>query len=89
MGRTVSTAEFADMCLVLEDAGAENINIVTGSHAIPAIAEGIAAAKKRGLKLPVCWNSSAYESLEAVEMLAGLADIWLRFYRVFLRVAPA
>lgn len=77
MGRTVSTAEFADMCLVLEDAGAENINIVTGSHAIPAIAEGIAAAKKRGLKLPVCWNSSAYESLEAVEMLAGLADIWL------------
>ncbi|WP_428770877.1 radical SAM protein [Treponema sp. HNW] len=77
MGRTVSAAEFADICLALEYAGAENINIVTGSHAIPAIAEGIEEAKRRGLTIPVCWNSSAYESLEAIELLAGLADIWL------------
>ncbi|MGI5174425.1 radical SAM protein [Treponema sp. OMZ 840] len=77
MGRAVSTDEFVSICSALESAGAENINIVTGSHAIPAIAEGIGAAKKAGLGIPVCWNSSAYESLEALEMLAGLADIWL------------
>lgn len=77
MGTVVSTDEFADICLHLQDAQAENINIVTGSHAIPALAEGLAEAKKQGLTIPVCWNSSAFESLPALNMLDGLVDIWL------------
>jgi putative pyruvate formate lyase activating enzyme len=77
MGRTVTETEFADICLALQDAGAENINIVTGSHAIPAIAAGLTAAKKRGLIIPVCWNSSAFETPEALELLSGLVNIWL------------
>ena len=77
MGRTVSIEEFADICLKLQDEKAENINIVTGSHVIPSIALGLSQAKKRGLKIPVCWNSSAYETVEALEMLDGLVDIWL------------
>ena len=39
MGASLSAADFADICLKLQAAGAENINIVTGSHDIPAIAE--------------------------------------------------
>ena len=77
MGKTVSSDEFARICAALEQAGAENINIVTGSHAVPALVQGIAKAKKAGVSIPVCWNSSAYESLEAVELLNGTADIWL------------
>ena len=77
MGKTVDTEEFVRMCRVLEQAGAENINIVTGSHAVPALAKGIMQAKKEGLGIPVCWNSSAYESVSTVDMLAGAADIWL------------
>ena len=45
MGRQVSVQEFAEICLKLQNAGAENINLVTGSHQIPKIAEGIKAAK--------------------------------------------
>ena len=77
MGAAVSKEEFAEICLRLEDAGAENINLVTGSHHIPALAEGLTEAKKRGLKIPVCWNSSGYDSVESLKMLEGLVTIWL------------
>ena len=77
MGAVVSKEEFAEICLKLEEAGAENINLVTGSHHVPAIAEGLAEAKKQGLKLPVCWNSSGYDSVDSLKMLDGLVTIYL------------
>jgi putative pyruvate formate lyase activating enzyme len=77
LGRAVGTAEFARICLVLLDRGAENINIVTGSHMVPAIVEGIAAAKTAGLTIPVLWNSSAYELPETLELLADTVDVFL------------
>ncbi|MCL2764317.1 MAG: radical SAM protein [Treponema sp.] len=76
-GSVISASDFSDICLKLELRGAENINIVTGSHAVPAIAEGIIKAKKSGLQLPLIWNSSAYETLEALELLKGNIDIFL------------
>ena len=77
MGTRVSKEEFAEICLRLEEAGAENINLVTGSHHIPALAEGLSEAKKRGLTIPICWNSSGYDSVESLKMLDGLVTIWL------------
>ena len=77
MGKTVSKGDFAEICLRLEDAGAENINLVTGSHHIPAIAEALSEARKRGLSLPVCWNSSGYDSVESLKLLDGLVSIYL------------
>lgn len=76
-GRAVDSGEFAQICLRLEEAGAENINIVTGSHAIPAIAGGLRAARAAGLTIPILWNSSAYETVEALSLLEGLVDVWL------------
>ena len=77
LGRIVDTEEFAGICLALEKHGAENINIVTGSHAIPAIATGIDTARAAGLIIPVLWNTSSYESAEALELLRGRIDIFL------------
>jgi putative pyruvate formate lyase activating enzyme len=77
MGRGVSTGEFAAICLALEKEGAENINLVTGSHAVPALTEGIRAARERGLSIPVLWNSSAYETPQALRLLAGSVDVYL------------
>ena len=77
MGKEVSAESFAQICASLRDRGAENINIVTGSHAIPAITEGLAAAKKAGVDIPVLWNSSAYENIEALELLEDHVDIFL------------
>ena len=77
MGRKVDAHEFAEMCLALAETGAENINIVTGSHAIPTIASGLRKAKDQGLSIPILWNSSAYETIEALSLLEGLVTVWL------------
>ena len=77
MGRRVSAKELADIMLGLEEAGAENINLVTGTHFIPGILESWRNARSRGLGLPVVWNTSGYETLSAVEALAGMTDIFL------------
>ena len=83
MGRAVTRAEFAAITLRLQELGAENINIVTGSHAVPAIAAGIDAARRGAgrngekLRLPVLWNSSAYESLESLAILKNRVDVYL------------
>ena len=77
LGRTVDRSEFVDICLKLQAAGAENINLVTGSHHIPKIAEYLRAARDDGVTVPFCWNSSAYESVEMLELLKGLVTIWL------------
>lgn len=77
LGKAVSIEEFAQLCLRLQDEGAENINLVTGSHQIPKIAQGIIAAKAAGVTIPFCWNSSAYESVEMLELLKDLVTIWL------------
>lgn len=77
MGLAVTASLFAEICLELERIGAENINIVTGSHAIPGIAAGLTLAKEQGLTLPVLWNSSAYENPEALALLDGLVTVWL------------
>ena len=77
LGRAVSTDEFTALCLELQNRGAENINIVTGSHAVPALAHYLSAAKAAGLRLPVLWNSSGYENPETLELLDGRIDTWL------------
>lgn len=76
-GKEVSVEEFAKVCLELQENGAENINLVTASHHIPLVAKGIYLAKKMGVYIPFCWNSSAYESTKMLELLKGLVTIWL------------
>jgi putative pyruvate formate lyase activating enzyme len=77
MGRAVGEEEFARICLALEEAGAENINLVTGTHAAGALAAGIRAARTGGLKIPVLWNSSAYERPDVLDRLAPWVDGYL------------
>jgi putative pyruvate formate lyase activating enzyme len=77
MGRAVTEAEFARIALALQEHGAENINIVTGSHVVPALVRGIRAAREQGLKFPVLWNSSAYESPAALERLRETVEVYL------------
>jgi putative pyruvate formate lyase activating enzyme len=77
VGRELTVSEGADICMQLQEAGAANVNFVTGSHYIPQLIEVIVAARERGLTLPILWNSSAYEKVELLEKLAPHVDIWL------------
>ena len=77
MGTEISKVDFANICLKLQELGAENINLVTGSHVIPALAEYIPYVQECGCKIPFCWNSSAYESVETLKLLKDYVKIWL------------
>ncbi|MDR3325156.1 MAG: 4Fe-4S cluster-binding domain-containing protein [Spirochaetaceae bacterium] len=77
VGAAVDRNEFVRICLALQSRGAENINIVTGSHAAPAIADGLYAAKAAGLTLPILWNTSAYETSIALNCVRDLVDVYL------------
>ena len=77
MGSPVDEALFAEICLALEQQGAENINIVTGSHAVGAIVAGLEEARRRGLGIPALWNSSAYERVAAIESAADQIQVYL------------
>jgi putative pyruvate formate lyase activating enzyme len=77
MGRIITLDEFSRICLHLQNAGAENINIVTGSHVIPSISAGVELARKDGLFIPILWNSSSYENVSALELLKDTVSVYL------------
>lgn len=77
MGGSISLKKFVEICKKLEEEGAENINLVTPSHFIRELSSYIKAAKYEGVSIPFCWNSSAYEKTEMLELLKGLVTVWL------------
>lgn len=62
---------------------AENINLVTPTHYIPLIKEGLILAKKKGLTIPIVYNSSCYEKVESLKLLEGLIDIYLPDFKYY------
>lgn len=83
MGSVIKKSDFVKLCLLLEENGAENINLVTASHIIPLLSDYLQAARNAGLQIPFCWNSSAYESVESLELLKDLVTIWLPDLKTF------
>ncbi len=80
-GTERSVQELAAMMMELEDAGAHNVNLVTASHFTPQAAEAVRLARARGVRVPVVWNSNAYEKPGTLRMLEGLVDIYLPDFR--------
>ena len=76
-GQTITIRQLVDIFLTLEHQGAHNINLVTPSHFIPQIAEALQTAKSYGLSLPIVYNTGSYETVEALQLLDGLVDIYL------------
>ncbi|MDA3810162.1 MAG: radical SAM protein [Spirochaetaceae bacterium] len=76
-GSEVSIDKLVEIMIELQTRGAENINFVTGTHFIPSIKEAVLKARVLGLQIPLVWNCSGYESLEAVEFLSTFIDIYL------------
>lgn len=67
----------AEMMLELQARGCHNINLVTPEHVVPQIVEALPIAIERGLRLPIVYNTSAYDSLESLELMEGLVDIYM------------
>ncbi|MGH7627909.1 MAG: radical SAM protein [Gemmatimonadales bacterium] len=69
--------QIGSMMLELQDQGCHNINFVTPEHVVPQVIEAIAVAVDRGLTLPIVYNTSAYDSLESIEFMDGIVDIYM------------
>ena len=76
-GKKVTIEEFSNICLNLQEKGATNINLVTPTHFVHLIKEGLLLAKQKGLTIPIVYNTSAYENIETIKSLNGLIDIYL------------
>lgn len=77
VGREISVHRLSEIMLELQEQGANNINLVTGTHFICQIREAIDLARKKGLHLPIVYNCGGYESVESLRMLRGYVDIYL------------
>ena len=67
----------ASMMLELQDAGCHNINFVTPEHVVPQILEALPIAVEGGLRLPIVYNTSAYDSMDSLQLLDGVVDIYM------------
>jgi putative pyruvate formate lyase activating enzyme len=77
IGREVEAEELAGMMLALQADGCHNINLVTPSHVVAQILAAVAIAARRGLRLPLVYNTGGYDSLEALALLDGVVDIYM------------
>ncbi|MBW3600977.1 MAG: radical SAM protein [Planctomycetes bacterium] len=77
--------EIADRMLRLQEQGCHNINFVTPEHVAPQVIEAIAAAIPRGLRVPIVYNTSGYDSLASLRLLDGLVDIYMPDFKFWRR----
>jgi len=75
-GKEVEDEDLADMMLHLQKIGCHNINLVTPTHVMPNILNATRIALKKGLRLPLMYNTSGYERLEMLKILDGIVDIY-------------
>ena len=76
-GSTVNREELAKMMLSLQAKGCHNINLVSPTHVIPYILDALELAVSMGLHLPLVYNSGGYDSVETLELLDGIVDIYM------------
>ncbi|MRR52662.1 MAG: radical SAM protein [Rhodocyclaceae bacterium] len=76
-GRAVSAEELAEIMLGLQQSGCHNVNWVTPSHVVPQLLEALEIAARQGLKLPIVYNSSGYDSVATLRWLDGVVDIYM------------
>ncbi len=76
-GDEVDAKELAAIMLELQRRGCHNINFVTPEHVVPQILEALPIAIDGGLKLPLVYNTSGYDSMESLRWLDGVIDIYM------------
>ncbi|KAK4986920.1 hypothetical protein LTR66_003819 [Elasticomyces elasticus] len=83
-GFSLTPEELAEWYMQLQDVGkVHNINLVTPEHVVPQVVLSILHARELGLNLPIVYNTSSFDSLQSLELLDGLVDIYLPDFKVW------
>ncbi len=76
-GRIITPQRLAAMMLDLQRQGCHNINFVTPEHVVPQILEAMPLAVAGGLRVPLVYNTSAYDSMESLRLMDGVVDVYM------------
>lgn len=83
-GFDLTPEELAEWCMKLQEVGnVHNINFVTPEHVVPQVVLAILHARELGLRIPIVYNTSSFDSLESIKLLNGLVDIYLPDFKVW------
>ena len=77
VGNPVTPEILAFFFFELQEQGCHNINLVTPSHVVPFFLKALAIAVPEGLKIPIVYNTSGYDSVETLKLLDGIVDIYM------------
>jgi putative pyruvate formate lyase activating enzyme len=84
-GVETETGQLAAMMVSLQRQGCHNINFVTPSHVVPQILAALPGAIEKGLTVPLVYNSSGYDSVETLQLLDGIVDIYMPDFKFWTR----
>ncbi len=86
-GERVAPPRLAEMMIELQGRGCHNINFVTPEHVVPQILEAMPRAIEAGLRLPIIYNTSSYDSLDSLELMEGIVDVYMPDFKLWTREA--
>ncbi len=84
-GEEVGPHDLARMMLQLQEEGCHNINFVTPEHVVPQILEALIISVEGGLRLPLIYNTSSYDSADSIQMMDGVVDIYMPDFKLWDR----
>jgi putative pyruvate formate lyase activating enzyme len=76
-GELLTLSDMAKVMLRLQEMGCHNINFVTPTHYVPQIIASFPEAIEMGLRLPIVYNCSGYESIEVIRLLKDIVDVYM------------
>lgn len=76
-GKEITIEELANVMIKQQERNVQNINLVTPTSYALHIVEAIKIARKKGLEIPIVYNTNGYESVETLKLLEGYVDIYL------------
>jgi putative pyruvate formate lyase activating enzyme len=82
-GEKVTAARLAEVMLELQAIGCHNINWVTPEHVVPQILEALPPAVEGGLRLPIVYNTSSYDSLDSLRLMDGVVDVYMPDFKLW------
>jgi len=82
-GQLAPPQRLAEMMLELQAMGCHNLNFVTPEHVVPQILEALPLAVEAGLRLPLVYNTSAYDSLDSLQLMDGIIDVYMPDFKIW------
>ena len=86
-GERATPRRLGSMMLELQAIGCHNVNWVTPEHVVPQILEALPFAIDGGLRLPIVYNTSAYEGAESLRLMEGIVDVYMPDFKLWTDAA--